>query len=456
MKIKSFRVAGYKNLVKPVALDGLDKQSLIVIHGLNNVGKSNLLEALQLPFLLIALTERREAPLDREVPLPGEILKRGHVPTEWLTLGKPTPIEIGIVLSLSDAERQQHRLAEPAREVDLAFRIEVGLEEPTWRITRCRFADGVDASWRFPEMGAEEFSQFLEAHREELANKVPSKRARDPMKELSEAARPLAHAVLGMVKERFALLDLHRTSSGLRGRSILTDQLALSLYDAKESTDPREYLRWSAFVRVCGEFGDVLGGAEPVVTYDRHRNLATLHMQSPAGRLPAHLLGTGVQQLLAIIGRMLVSKADVVAIEEPETSVSMGLHARVRDALQRMTETDDGLSQVFLTSHSPWFDGPEDFIAVVATDDGPAVQWRKANEVAKFTQSEMTPPPAKTAPLSYVTGEGYVALPLFVREHLAVEHGGGVVFNTAPEGRITMLSTQTALAEFGESDDDAE
>jgi hypothetical protein len=43
-----------------------------------------------------------------------------------------------------------------------------------------------------------------------------------------------------------------------------------------------------------------------------------------------------------------------------------------------------------------------------------------------------------------------------VREHLGVEHGGGVVFNTAPEGRITMLSNQTALAEFGESDDDAE
>ncbi len=435
MKIKSFRVAGYKNLVKPVALDRLDERSLIVIHGLNNVGKSNLLEALQLPFLLLGLAESLgELPFQTKAPLPPGLVAQGHSPSEWFTLGRPTPIGIDLVLTLTPEELARAALDEKCREV--AFSVSIGgfLGTINWQIVDFRFADGVDALVTLREDKA----AFMANLAEGLVRLSPNL------------------VSLDLLAKRFALLDLHRTSSGLRGRSILTDQLALALYDAKESTDPREYLRWSAFVRVCGEFGDVLGGAEPVVTYDRHRNQATLHMQSPAGRLPAHLLGTGVQQLLAIIGRMLVSKADVVAIEEPETSVSMGLHARVRDALQRMTETDDGLSQVFLTSHSPWFDGPEDFIAVVATDDGPAVQWRKANEVTKFTQSEMTPPPAKTAPLSYVTGEGYVALPLFVREHLGVEHGGGVVFNTAPEGRITMLSTQTALAEFGESDDDTE
>lgn len=441
MKIKSFRVAGYKNLVKPVALDGLDEQSLIVIHGLNNVGKSNLLEALQLPFLLFRSTDKPEdLPLGGFGPMPRKLAELGHVPSEWFTLGKPTPIEVRLVLTFSDDELGG--LPAECRELDLGIRVDGPPHSTNWEITRFCFTDGIDAAAAGHLLSAFERSGDRETERQF---------------EQASQREPLAAMIaLDFIAKRFALLDLHRTSSGLRGRSILTDALALSLYDAKESTDPREYLRWSAFVRVCGEFGDVLGGAEPVVTYDRHRNQATLHMQSPAGRLPAQLLGTGVQQLLAIIGRMLVSKADVVAIEEPETSVSMGLHARVRDALQRMTETDDGLSQVFLTSHSPWFDGPEDFIAVVATDDGPAVQWRKANEVAKFTQSEMTPPPAKTAPLSYVTGEGYVALPLFVREHLGVEHGGGVVFNTGPEGRITMLSNQTALAEFGESDDDAE
>jgi hypothetical protein len=436
MKIKSFRVAGYKNLVKPVALDGLDKQSLIVIHGLNNVGKSNLLEALQLPFLLFKLTENPDhLPFVDASTLPEKLRELGHVPSEWFTLGKSTSIEVEVGVAFTDDALRRRGLSKKYREVTFGVRI----DRSSWQITHF-FVDGVDAAAAASYL-VTGFDAPEEAGRYEQA-RMAEWRARAFINDFLATG--------------FALLNLHRTSSDLRGRNILTDELALSLHDAKESTDPREYLRWSAFVRVCGEFGDVLGGAEPVVTYDRHRNLATLHMQSPAGRLPAHLLGTGVQQLLAIIGRMLVSKADVVAIEEPETSVSMGLHARVRDALQRMTETEDGLSQVFLTSHSPWFDGPEDFIAVVATDDGPAVQWRKANEVAKFTQSEMTPPPAKTAPLSYVTGEGYVALPLFVREHLGVEHGGGVVFNTAPEGRITMLSNQTALAEFGESDDDAE
>jgi hypothetical protein len=67
----------------------------------------------------------------------------------------------------------------------------------------------------------------------------------------------------------------------------------------------------------------------------------------------------------------------------------------------------------------------------------------------------MALPTPGRAPLSYVTGEGYVALPPFVRDHLGVAHGGGVVFETAPEGRITMLSSERALADFGEDEEDA-
>jgi hypothetical protein len=226
----------------------------------------------------------------------------------------------------------------------------------------------------------------------------------------------------------------------------------LDLYDARESADVREYHRWDAFVRVCKDFGDVLTGAEPVVTYDRTQQRATLYMQSPAGRLPVHLLGTGVQQLLAIIARMLVSKADVVAVEEPEASVSVGLHARVRDAMQRMTEK--GPAQVFLTSHSPWFDGAEDFIAVTTTPIGPKVQWRAVRDAGLFTQQDLPSAPVSPAPLSYVTPEGYVALPPFVRQHLSVEHGGGVVFKTEGVGHVTMLSNDAAIAELGEGDDD--
>jgi len=57
-------------------------------------------------------------------------------------------------------------------------------------------------------------------------------------------------------------------------------------------------------------------------------------------------------------------------------------------------------------------------------------------------------------PLSWVTKDGYVRLPDFVTKHLGLEPcSRGVVFNTAPDGRIVMLSNVQALAEYGEAEE---
>src|SRR4051812_8971204 len=48
MRLRRFSVSGYKNLRQPVTLDGLGPINLI--HGANNVGKSNLLQAMALFF----------------------------------------------------------------------------------------------------------------------------------------------------------------------------------------------------------------------------------------------------------------------------------------------------------------------------------------------------------------------------------------------------------------------
>lgn len=434
MRIKSLKVQGYKNLVSPVSITDLDRHAVVVIHGLNNVGKSNLLEALWLPFLLLGAGDEENAPLPFGAEQP---LMRLHpltsTPQELFTLGAPTPIEVQLSLTFTDEELKSQGTPTDSnrRELELWVAAYWHASGATWRITRFCFAGGEDAAAPFPP------------HRGEVAERL---------------RREAVDFVRDVLRQQFVLTHVHRQNSEkpeAPGRGLLTDQLALDLYDAKESNDPRKYLRWEAFANVCAEFGDVLANATPVVTYDRKAGRATLYLQSDAGRLPSHLLGTGVQQVLAIIARMLVSSADVVAVEEPETSVSLGLQGRVRDTILRLTQLPGGPTQVFLTSHSAWFSGTEYFLAVVAGEAGPTVGWRAASDAGLFTQN-VASSASPRAPLSYVTAEGYLALPGFVRDHLGVPYGGGVVFHTGDAGLVTVMSNATALAQLGEAPDDTE
>lgn len=440
MQIAEFRIEGYKNLVAPMSLDGLGTRRIVVIHGPNNVGKSNLLEALQLPFILLGLGEERKEPLPFQFPWPlppAEELRRfGLEPTEWFTLGAPSQVDIRLVLTFTDEElrRQGIKKVYDCQRIEIELRIDGYPSAVTWQILRYRFNDGADAA--APDTHA--------ASVEERTAEV---------KKLHQFALYFARNVIW---KRFVLLNLHRELAGdqrTHRRGVISDALALALFDARESPDPREYQRWAAFVDVCRQFDDVLGSGEPVIAFDRLTGRATLFFQSSAGRLPAHLLGTGVQQLLAIAARILVTKADVIAVEEPEASVSVGLHARVRDALSRMTV--QGPSQIFLTSHSPWFDDEQDFIAVTPSENGPMVQWRSPRDAPSFTMHDLAQPPTGRAPVSYVTSEGLVSLPVFVREALGVSHGGGVVFWSGEKpGRVEIVSDTTALDELGAPADD--
>jgi AAA15 family ATPase/GTPase len=51
MQLKSFAVKGYKNFKQEISLEQMG--SICVIHGENNVGKSNVLEAMQLFFQIV-------------------------------------------------------------------------------------------------------------------------------------------------------------------------------------------------------------------------------------------------------------------------------------------------------------------------------------------------------------------------------------------------------------------
>lgn len=432
MKIESFEVKGYKNLTEPIRIDGLGDRGLVVVHGLNNVGKTNLLEAIQLPFLLIGSDEDR-LPLRQPAMLDTVANKsRGVDFDDYFTLGAPSPITIRLRLSYekSEAERRGVTPDYPCSNVDLGIRVSKGVSGPEWQLIEYR-------------VGGVDLVSSIEGDDDESTKRY----------------RFALYFARNLIWRRFVLVRLNRIMVGEsppRPRGVLPDELVLALWDIKESPDPELYRRWQAFVDACEAFSDVLGAATPVVSYDRHEQRASLYMQTPSSRIPCHLLGSGVQQLLGILARMLVSNADVVALEEPEASLSFALHQKLRDAMRRILDASLGPRQIFMTSHSPHFDTERDFIAVALEKGIPQVGWRSPGDAALFTgQTEAVR--EGSAPVSYVTSEGLVRLPLFVRDSLGVPQGGGVVFHQgAKEGHIEMVSNATALAELGWGGDDAE
>lgn len=122
-------MAGYKNLEQPIVLDGLG--SINVIHGANNVGKSNLLQAIDLFFRCLTWPSGGmpfgENQISVEHLLVPDIRSLFH-------LERPLPIVLAAVLDIRPEE-----LLSAGVQTDLAA-TEVDLE--------------ITLEWRPPQRGA--------------------------------------------------------------------------------------------------------------------------------------------------------------------------------------------------------------------------------------------------------------------------------------------------------------
>jgi hypothetical protein len=135
-----------------------------------------------------------------------------------------------------------------------------------------------------------------------------------------------------------------------------------------------------------------------------------------------------MQQIINLVARLVMTGADIVALEEPELNLRYKAQLYLRDVLADSTSTVDG-TQMLITSHSPAFELEPHFYAILHSDDGPRVEQRPRAQALRFTDPEVhLPPQGARAPLSYVTTDGLVHVPDDVRKALGLEQGGGVVF----------------------------
>jgi hypothetical protein len=339
LRIDSIRLRGFRNLRQAIALE--EMADINVIHGENNVGKSNLVDAIELAFALLGDLAMHQWP-DRQME---KLL--GLRPVDVLPVEAPEgTMELTLRVKLDPAEGEH--IAETTGAQTLRSGGSVELE-----LILARSA----GAFRWHSVVTPSYGRATDAV---VARTI--KRGPPPYK--SEDAC----AFLSMPSLRSAY-------GGPTGRDVVSQALLTTLLDAHDARDAREHKLWQRFsdVVVAG-LRDSMGEGQLVPKYDPRSERVTLELHSPSGAIPVERLGGGVQRVIAMAGSLLASKAQIVAIEEPEADLHHSLQLRLRDIFKRIIADELGPKQLLLVSHSPVFVATSHGYAVRNSPQGPRIE----------------------------------------------------------------------------------
>lgn len=428
MRLLRFEVSGYKNLVRPIALEDLDR--LVILHGDNNVGKSNLLEAVALCFALLKtlrfeLLGHRDAAEEYQVgraPPPGEdelhralrsaswLAAQGFPLAEILPFGEPRTLRFGLSLQVEEA---------PGGRLDLHLTLQPVVERGELR--------AVDITLQCAQPIA--------------------------------AAMPIFAGPSSPLDQAVAVLRADRTTLGAQGPEAreeagpLSPALALRLYEAELSESAADRARFQRFLRALAPFQRLLGEGQWVTRFDLRSRRAALIWKTARGPLALRQLGTGLQQAVGLLAWLCLAEESVLAIEEPELNLRYQNQRLLSESFRALIAPGGTTRQLFLTSHSPAFELEGDFFEICAGEGGPVARRRPAALARVYTlPEELRVAEGAQAPVSVVTTEGLVQLPDNVRQRLALEPGRGVVFVPEAEGPAWRMMTDAQfLALLGEA-----
>ena len=404
--LQEFQVKGYKNLTRTITFGPLGY--INVIHGENNVGKSNLLQAMDLYFRLLgslrdfpAADAKSSAIREWDYPKISRFEEWGHPVSEIFNFAEPASIEMTGTFAFTAEQRERFGLEQTQSLVRLG--VQVSLQ-----------ANMLGVGTR---MGG-----------------IPGPVLR-PILDFLATVRLLQAE---QISSRFALLGVNRhllgDDSTLPGLHIVPQEMRDALFDAKESREATMVRRWESFVEAMKQFESILKPGRFDTAFDRRSNHADLVFDVSDVRVPVDLLGSGVQQIVALLGQLLLTPATLVGIEEPELNLRYTLQKRLLKAFQEITRSKYGPEQLFLSSHSPAFEAEEYFFAMEIEEGTPVLKRRPRVLARVYTatrdEEDLYPEmhARRSEPVCYVSSEGLVMLPEDVRQALRVERGGGVSF----------------------------
>lgn len=400
MWIESACIQGFKSLAD-VTLSELD--AINVLHGANDTGKSNLLEALDLFAQLLPLAL--------------------------------SSMEGGLYLEATDLwpyTRNVFRAQDPPPRAII------------WTIRLRHQCDSAACLVRLQlsELGPREIQELGKALRLEVA--WPEGQPDEAILDLLAGAKAGFHRIPATrYFQREYLGPLVPTFGQGRHSPVIAANLKQTLVAAFNSLEQEERERFARLSQMLeqhfGLVGFVAGQSKPD---DKGQIEYVIGFRRSGMRevLPIEQLGSGVQQILLLLGQMLFNPARIVGIEEPEMNLSPEWQARLMAVFRDLVQPGPGgLDQIFITSHSPEFDCEPNYWKVTYEQD--------ATRVVRMPVEQ---PGEDLGP--YLNSRQQVRIPQRVIDDLHLRHREPVFFYKAEDGRwyIRTKAEVLALMEPGE------
>ena len=330
MRIESFHIKGYKSLAD-VRVEGLS--DINVFYGLNNVGKSNIFQALELWSKFAKFPKEN---LDKELSsfkfkLGGtsSIHLSGEVVFEQSDIASVNILIEKASYDIRQDIKNNEAILESLNKI--ISQTSIGLHQRSGVFTRAQ-TNGSDLNLK---------DQTVSYLFPNFHNIQANRRAH------------IEHS-----EKNGATLDL------------VTDQnIKRALFYAYLSRDLQQKRRLEAIKRLLAKPPFTLGELD--VALDPESDQIDIGFVREDGRMPLENMGSGVQQLLLVLGQIFLNDHPIIAIEEPEMNLSPQYQQYLLVALRElMQDPDVRLNQLFISTHSPYFEFAETFFDVTMDEAG--------------------------------------------------------------------------------------
>lgn len=429
MRLVSFQVSGFKNFVDPIALPELGP--FVVLHGDNNIGKSNLLKAIQLFVSLLPMwADNSMLPTKTAQDVSDQDLFR------W-------------------TQQERSEIFPLGQEVSPPITLRGTFESTSDELLRFGFEDAgrfrnvtvaVQLVWRPERRGSQlSFDEFQLADGTDLARRsTPADVAN---------ARKCSHFFAGLrLDGGQPRISSTRRIQAKRTDKVTLTRLAETLHAARDSEERAVAVRWERFEATMDRFAGLLGRGRFVPIWPQNKS-ALLVFQTDTARIPLYLLGSGVQQIVSVVTDLLCSGASIVAIEEPEVHLRTEAQELLREILSELPGKEGAPAQIFLSSHAPTFELASSFVHMDRNERGhPRATMRPRSDAAAVLQLPTRDVGGdSTTPVSWISSDGVVRLTDRIRAHIGREVAGGIVVSISEnEARTAEIrSTETFLERFG-------
>lgn len=406
MRVAWLEIQNFRS-IKHLRLEGLDKPQ-VVLEGPNDVGKSNILHALDLALSALPSRLRQNAAISK--PIPGE-------PSAY-----PFWARRGI--------ENLFRSGEASLTVKVGIRFDREDGKQGWQPDPAQVFD-FDLQWK-----RENFEPVLQA---DVSLQGAAREVYEGM------ARALAPAFRIVTTERSPRSEHFRVNSESPPESLLRwegSNLKSMLFFYKNSPQMEIQERFDQLRTAVRDPEMGIGILNVSVDTHQNINVKTLHQGL---EVSLDERGSGIQQLLTLLTLSLCHRGKILAIEEPEMNLSEPNQRRLWKKLREFSSPGGPLDQVFVTSHSRVFEEEAERLVVSKDpEQGTSAHWAEPAPARKSPEHEA---------LSVTRGGG-VTLPPEVLQRLGIQEGKHLYLVSSDHG-YQLLGPQGYADLLREEDSDA-